>query len=92
MMRHIYEAIRNSGLPIAAAFVFAFVSHVAVAQTPDYGKLRAAIRSADYSCAHVQKVSDAGNDAWNVQCNSGLFLVTRIGDGEFSVIKKAPSE
>ena len=91
-MRRIYDENFKLGCQLAAAFVFAFVSHVAVAQTPDYGKLRAAIRSADYSCAHVQKVSDAGNDAWNVQCNSGLFLVTRIGDGEFSVIKKAPSE
>ena len=91
-MRRIYDENFKLGCQLAAAIVFAFVSHVAVAQTPDYGKLRAAIRSADYSCAHVQKVSDAGNDAWNVQCNSGLFLVTRIGDGEFSVIKKAPSE
>ena len=67
-------------------------SGVVNAEDPDYGKLRAAIRSADYPCAHVQEVSNAGNNAWDVQCNSGHFRVARDGDGAFSVSKKTPAE
>ena len=91
-MRNIGDIMRSWVLSSFIIGALTMAGGASYAQTPDYGKLRAAIRGADYSCAHVQKVSDAGNEAWNVQCNSGLFLVTRVADDKFSVIKKAPSE
>ena len=58
---------------------------VAFAQTPGNGELAAAIRSADFPCAHVIEVAASGDNAWRVQCNSGTFVVRKAETGEYSV-------
>ena len=50
-----------------------------------YGEMAAAIRSANYPCAHVLNVDSAGDNAWVVQCNSGTFKVFRDENGDFQV-------
>jgi hypothetical protein len=50
-----------------------------------HGEMAAAIRSADYPCAHVLELQSAGDNAWSVDCNSGTFLVTRNEDGSYAV-------
>jgi hypothetical protein len=50
-----------------------------------HGEMAGAIRSANYPCAHVQKVDSDGNNAWLVQCNSGKFNVSRDQDGDLKV-------
>ena len=74
----------------AFALVMAAVSTPglnAFADEPAYGTMAAAIRSANFPCAHVQSVQSAGNNSWLVQCNSGSFRVTRDGDGNYAVTK-----
>jgi hypothetical protein len=50
-----------------------------------HGETAAAIRSADYPCAHVLALQSAGDNAWSVDCNSGTFLVTRNEDCSYAV-------
>ena len=61
------------------------IAQIATGDTPSHGELAAAIRSADRPCAHVQAVKPAGENAWNVRCNSGQFRVVRGQDGSYSV-------
>ena len=69
-----------SGLAVLLATI-----SVAFAQTPGNGELAAAIRSADFPCAHVIEVAASGDNAWRVQCNSGAFVVRKAETGEYSV-------
>ena len=50
-----------------------------------HGEMAAAIRSANYPCAHVIGLESTGQNAWSVQCNSGKFRVSRDQDGNFTV-------
>lgn len=50
-----------------------------------HGEMAAAIRSANYPCAHVTGLESAGENAWSVECNSGKFRVSRDQDGNFTV-------
>jgi hypothetical protein len=59
----------------------------ATAADVSHGEMAAAIRSADYPCAHVLKIDSSGDDAWLVQCNSGSFRVSRDQDGRFKVTR-----
>jgi hypothetical protein len=52
-----------------------------------YDELAAAIRSAEFPCSHVIEVFAAGENAWQVQCNSGQFLVVQDKAGNYSVSK-----
>ena len=54
---------------------------------PSHGDMAATIRSANLPCAHVQSVDPAGENKWAVRCNSGVFLVERGEDGQYSVAK-----
>lgn len=51
------------------------------------GEMAAAIRSADYPCEHVLGQQATGDNDWRVQCNSGMYQVTRVANGVFSVVK-----
>ena len=81
--------IRRSSLSLSAAVMLAVAMGSAQGQTPDHGKFRAVIRSADYPCAHVKDVREVDANTWDIQCNSGFFLVTRSEDGTLSAVKKA---
>jgi len=79
-----------NGFPGSCRFILVTVAVLALSATvaaeePEYGTMAAAIRSANFPCAHVQSVSGAGSNAWIVQCNSGKFRVTRDGEGNYSV-------
>lgn len=50
-----------------------------------HGEMAAAIRGANYPCAHVIGLENAGENAWSVECNSGKFRVSRDPDGNFTV-------
>jgi len=50
-----------------------------------HGEMAAAIRSANYPCAHVLGLQNAGENAWSVECNSGKFRVSRDQDGNYTV-------
>ena len=52
-----------------------------------HGDMVAIIRSADYPCQRVLELQDTANDSWRVQCNSGVYLVSRDANGQFSVAK-----
>jgi len=52
-----------------------------------HGDMLAAIRSADYPCQQVLDLQATGDSAWQVQCNSGTYQVTRDANGQFSVVK-----
>ena len=88
-MQDLSRIVLKRGWLVFVAFVGSVASGTALAEQPDYGTMAAAIRSADYPCAHVQSVNSAGNNAWRVQCNAGRYLVTRTGDGKYSVSKAA---
>jgi hypothetical protein len=49
------------------------------------GELAAAIRSAQHPCDRVLQVDSIGDNAWNVQCNSGKFFVSLDQNGNFKV-------
>ena len=59
------------------------------------GSARAAIREANYPCAHVISMERSTEEAaaaegftvWTVQCNSGSFKVTFKGDAGSEVVK-----
>lgn len=55
------------------------------ATKPPHGELAAAVRSAGMPCAHVQAVSAAGTDRWEVRCNAGVYLVEGQPGGSWSV-------
>jgi hypothetical protein len=57
----------------------------AMAAEMTHGEMAAAIRSADYPCAHVLGLKSTGDRAWSVDCNSGTYLVTREEDGTYTV-------
>jgi hypothetical protein len=59
----------------------------AFATEMSHGKMAATIRSANHPCAHVISLESAGENAWNVKCNSGKFDVKRDDDGKFSVTR-----
>jgi len=88
-MQYLSSIVLKRPLRVFVMFLASVICRNALAEQPDYGTLAAAIRSADYPCAHVQSVNSAGGNAWRVQCNSGRFLVTRTGDGKYSVSKAA---
>ena len=56
------------------------------------GSARAAIREANYPCAHVISMERSkegaaeGFSVWTVQCNSGSFKVTFKGDAGSEVV------
>ena len=58
------------------------------AEEPPRGEFAAAIRSADYPCNHVKKVTSAGDNIWIVQCNSGDRRVARDNEGNFLVSER----
>lgn len=57
----------------------------AFAETPTNGELAAAVRSANYSCAHVIAVAASEDRIWRVQYNSGVFLVEELETGRYAV-------
>lgn len=65
------------------------VSTPLAAAEVSHGEMAGAIRSANYPCAHVQKVDSAGANAWVVRCNSGTFNVSRDKEGRFTVTQTA---
>jgi hypothetical protein len=71
-------------VPFSLAGMFALASP-ATAEEMSHGEMAAAIRSADYPCAHVLGLESSGDNAWSVDCNSGTFLVTRNEDGSYAV-------
>jgi hypothetical protein len=70
---------------LCGAGVYLAVVSGALGQVPYYDELAAAIRSAEFPCAHVIEVFAAGENAWQVQCNSGQFLVVQDKEGNYSV-------
>ena len=50
-----------------------------------HGEMAAAIRSANYPCAHVISLENTGENSWSVKCNSGKFDVSQGEDGSFTV-------
>lgn len=88
-MHYLSKIVLKRRLLVFTGLIVSIVSGNALAEQPNYGTMAAAIRSANYPCAHVQSVNSAGDNAWRVQCNSGQFLVTRTGDGKYSVSKAA---
>ena len=77
----------KAGLLLLLSSVLVLGNLSAFAEEPDYGTLAAAIRSSNLPCDHVIRVSPAGTNAWNVECNSGKFLVIRNDEGEYSASK-----
>jgi len=77
----------KAGLLLLLSSVLVLGNVSAFAEEPDYGTLAAAIRSSNLPCDHVIRVSPAGNNAWNVECNSGKFQVIRNDEGEYSASK-----
>jgi hypothetical protein len=51
------------------------------------GEMAAAIRGTNYPCDHVLQMQSAGVDGWLVQCNSGIYQVSRDENGQFTVVK-----
>lgn len=77
----------KAGLMLLLCSVLGAVSANALADEPEYGEMAAAIRSANYPCAHVIHVSSVSSKSWNVECNSGHFRVTRDEEGDYTVTK-----
>lgn len=79
--------LRNAGSSGLCCIVVAGVLLATQSAVADvsYGEMAAAIRSANYPCAHVLNVDSGGGNAWLVQCNSGTFNVFRDDNGDFQV-------
>ena len=86
-MKLLVERGQKAGLMLLLGSVLVLGHVSAFADEPDYGTLAAAIRSANLPCDHVIRVSPAGSNAWNVECNSGQFHVIRNDDGELSATR-----
>ena len=65
-----------------------FSTSIAAAEV-SHGEMAAAIRSANYPCAHVLSIESAGENKWIVKCNSGAFSVSRDEQGRFAVTSAA---
>lgn len=83
------QAKRHNNL-ISIATSFAMTALLVIAPQANaaemsHGEMAAAIRSANYPCAHVLGVQNAGENAWSVECNSGKFRVSRDQDGNYTV-------
>lgn len=81
MHQNLQKSVTISGVLIA----FLTVAFCADASEVTHGEVRAAIRSADFACKHVINLESGGDNTWNVECNSGKFLVTRDQNGKFTV-------
>ena len=86
-MKTIARNSLRTGLLVLLSAVLVMGNVSAFAEEPDYGTLAAAIRSSKLPCEHVIRVSPAGTNAWNVECNSGKFHVIRNDEGEYSATK-----
>ena len=86
-MQFLARSSLKAGLLLLLSSVLVVGNVSAFAEEPDYGTLAAAIRSSSLPCDHVIRVSPAGSNAWNVECNSGKFHVIRNDDGEYSATK-----
>jgi len=75
------------GSVIAGTVVSTSIS-IAAAEV-SHGEMAAAIRSANYPCAHVLSIESAGDNKWIVKCNSGAFSVSRDEQGRFAVTSAA---
>ena len=74
---------------LGSVIVGSLLSAPLAAAEVSHGEMAAAIRSANYPCAHVRKIDRTGDNAWVVQCNSGTFRVSRAQDGGFDVTQAA---
>ena len=81
-----HRTLKSSILSFTLIAASAFSSG-AFSSEVSHGKMAATIRSADYPCAHVVAVRDSGENAWSVECNSGIFNVRREADGKYTVTK-----
>lgn len=70
-----------------SVIVGGLLSFQVTAADVSHGEMAAAIRSADYPCAQVLKLESDGENAWVVQCNAGIYNVSRGQDGAFKVNK-----
>lgn len=86
-MRSIARNSLKAGVMLALVSALAGAGVGAFADVPNYGTLAAAIRSANFPCHHVIRVTSTGSNAWDVQCNSGKFHVIRNDDDEYSATK-----
>ena len=50
-----------------------------------HGEMAAAIRSADFPCAHVLELQKTGKNTWKVACNAGPYIVSKSSDGQYTV-------
>jgi ABC-type sugar transport system substrate-binding protein len=98
MLRNRYDAAlktpgsRRPGMRDLQRISLALTTTVALVQPAfaaemSHGEMAAAIRSADYPCRHVLQLQASGDNSWYVQCNSGMYKVTRDANGQFSVVK-----
>jgi hypothetical protein len=84
----IQHQFRFIPLCILKAFVVALITVFApqsYAEEMSNGQMTGIIRSANHPCAKVIELQPAGENSWEVQCNSGSFNVTRNANGQFSV-------
>jgi hypothetical protein len=78
---NLYKSVMVSGVLI----VFLTIAPWVDASEATHGEIRAAIRSANFPCAHVINLESTGDNTWVVKCNSGKFRVTRDQNNKFTV-------
>ena len=70
---------------LLSAFASLLFADESSEQEMTHGEMAGIIRSADHPCANVLNLQLTGKNAWKVQCNSGIFFVTRNKNGEFDI-------
>ncbi|TAA47313.1 hypothetical protein [Corallincola spongiicola] len=85
-MPHIQLHNMQKSVTSSVVFIILFiVAFFANASEVASGDLRAAIRSAGFSCHQVINVKSAGDNDWVVKCNAGKYRVKRDPNGQFTV-------
>ena len=79
-----YDLLKSLML-FGVLIVFLAIASWVNATETTHGEMRSAIRSANFPCAHVINLENAGDNAWVVECNSGKFRVTSNQNGKFTV-------
>lgn len=79
-----HKEMISIAISCAMTAVFAIVPQASATEM-SHGEMAAAIRSANYPCAHVLRLERAGENAWSVECNSGKYRVSRDQDGNYIV-------
>ena len=56
-----------------------------LADDMSHGEMAGIIRSSDLPCKHVLNLQQTSESSWKVECNAGIYSVSKTSDEAYSV-------